>query len=59
MSAALAQPVKLTPLGVPPGANPETGARLGNEIGPSAPINDPLVGEIEATLPHADRPAPN
>lgn len=33
-SAALAQPMpKLTPQGVPPGANPETGARPGNDIG--------------------------
>lgn len=42
-TAALAQPrVPLTPQGVPPGANPETGARPGNEIGTgqSLPLSD-------------------
>lgn len=42
-STAWAQPVvPLTPLGVPPGANPETGARPGNEIGTGAslPMSD-------------------
>ena len=38
-STAWAQPaVPLTPLGVPPGANPETGARPGNEIGTGASL---------------------
>jgi len=42
-SAALAQPaVQSFPQGVPPGANPETGARPGNEIGTGAslPMSD-------------------
>ena len=44
-STALAQPVPLSPLGVPPGANPETGARPGNEIGTGA------------SLPMSDKPS--
>jgi hypothetical protein len=42
-TAAVAQPwVALTPQGVPPGADPQTGARLGNEIGTgqSLPLSD-------------------